>query len=201
MGVSADRGLVDIGVAEWHLEPESGDAYVVEPFQDGVLVAVIDGLGHGPEAAIAARAAQQALTAHAREAPQQLLAACHDALRQTRGAVISLAALRADSTAALAGVGNVQAALVPRRMGIATQLLAPRGGILGHDLPAIHVVTKTLATGDTLVFATDGVRPQSIEARNHRLGPQLNADRILADGKTGRDDALVLVARYRGAPE
>src|SRR2546422_8836961 len=70
---------------------ESGDIHVAAPFPKGILVGVIDGLGHGPEAAQAARTAARVLTAHAGEPVQALIQRCHGSLRNTRGAVMSLA--------------------------------------------------------------------------------------------------------------
>ncbi len=51
--------LIEWGVAAQPLEgeAESGDLHVVQRFPKGVLVAAVDGLGHGPEAAAAARSA------------------------------------------------------------------------------------------------------------------------------------------------
>jgi hypothetical protein len=52
------------------------------------------------------------------------------------------------------------------------------------------------------VLATDGVRPVFGEWPAPAEAPQEVADRILADQSRGTDDALVLVARYRGgSPE
>jgi hypothetical protein len=55
--------------------------------------------------------------------------------------------------------------------------------------------------GDTLIFATDGVRSDfASEHLAHDDPPQQLADRILARWGTKTDDALVLVARYVGTP-
>jgi len=61
--------FVDSGVATVPLggESESGDQQLIQRFTDGVLVAVVDGLGHGAEAADAARIAVQTLREHAGE--------------------------------------------------------------------------------------------------------------------------------------
>jgi hypothetical protein len=52
--------------------------------------------------------------------------------------------------------------------------------------------------GDTLVFATDGVRREFTQRLALGDGPQQLADRILGQYAKGTDDALVLVARYVG---
>src|SRR2546427_4142817 len=78
--------LIEWGVASLALpgEAESGDRHLVKPVGTGVLVAVVDGLGHGAEAAAAAQAAVAALERHATESPVPLIERCHRALQGTR---------------------------------------------------------------------------------------------------------------------
>src|SRR5256885_6028210 len=85
--------LIEWGVASLALpgEAESGDRHLVKPVGTGVLVAVVDGLGHGAEAAAAAQAAVAALERHATESPVPLIERCHRALQGTRGVVMSVA--------------------------------------------------------------------------------------------------------------
>src|SRR2546421_11870666 len=92
--VSTPR-LIDGGVATGALrgQAESGDLHLVKPVGSGVLVAVVDGLGHGAEAASAAQAAVAALERHATESPVPLIERCHRALQGTRGVVMSVAVL------------------------------------------------------------------------------------------------------------
>jgi len=77
---------VDYGVATLALsgESQSGDEYLVQPFADGILVAVVDGLGHGAEAAKAARIAVQTLREHAGESVITLARRCHRTLGHQR---------------------------------------------------------------------------------------------------------------------
>ena len=107
--------LIEWGVAVQPLEgeAESGDQYVVQPFPKGVLVAAVDGLGHGPEAAAAARSAVAILKDYAHEPVISLLRRCHERLIRTRGVVMSLASFNAlDSTMTWLGVGNVEGLLL-----------------------------------------------------------------------------------------
>ena len=50
-----------------HGQAESGDLHLVAPFAGGVLIAAVDGLGHGSEAAAAARVAVATLRDHSRD--------------------------------------------------------------------------------------------------------------------------------------
>jgi negative regulator of sigma-B (phosphoserine phosphatase) len=55
-----------------------------------------------------------------------------------------------------------------------------------------------IAKGDTLVFATDGIRGEFAENLSALESPQRAADRILEHHCRGNDDALVLVVRLTG---
>jgi negative regulator of sigma-B (phosphoserine phosphatase) len=179
----------------------SGDRAVVAPFPDGVLLAVIDGLGHGREAADAADAAVQVLETDPAGPILELVAQCHEAMRKTRGAAMSLVSIRpSDSTLSWVGIGNVDAVVLRAQKGSRTRLeaLLPRGGIVGYRLPALRRDFLTLEHGDTLCLATDGV--SSGFTTGLRLAGSASdlASSLLATFGTGTDDALVLVARYYG---
>src|SRR5580693_620574 len=92
-------------------EHESGDVLFVDSFPGGTLVALIDGLGHGPEAAGAASAAVAALALSSSDSVGVLLERCHRALSRTRGAAMSLLSLR-EGVLSWVGVGNVEAVLL-----------------------------------------------------------------------------------------
>ena len=206
---SAAAAARRVGPIEWGMavqaadgEPACGDLEVVQPFANGVLFGAVDGLGHGQEAAEVARRAAGALAGHAHESVTSLVRRCHDALLETRGVVMSLAAFNtAESTLTWTGVGNVAAVLLhagpedpPRQEG-----LLLRGGVIGFQLPQLSEDVLTLLPGDTLLLATDGVRAGFAEGLQLGAPPQELAERILAQHLKGTDDALVLVARFLGA--
>jgi hypothetical protein len=193
--VSAPR--IEWSVALRSLAAESGDQYLVERVPDGVMVAVVDGLGHGPAAAAAARTAVDVLRANAGEPPVSLLKHCHEALRSTRGAVVSLACFDGRGMTWV-GVGNVDGILVRADPDAGAERLLVRGGVVGRQLPVLEAAQVEVARGDVLIFATDGVRSDFAEAVPGRGSPQSTADRILADYAKPTDDALVMVARYLG---
>lgn len=195
------NSLIEWGAAALTLpgQSRSGDRQVMMHFPGGVLVAVVDGLGHGELAAVAAETAVEVLERYAQESVVALMQRCHERLRQTRGAVMSLASFReADSTMTWVGVGNVVGVLlrgdpnaVPRQ-----EFLSLRGGVVGDQLPRLDASVISVTCGDTLILASDGVH--SDFAKGLRLGesPQRSADRILAEFARRTDDAVVLVARY-----
>ena len=94
-------------------ERTSGDLHLVEEWRDGALVAVVDGVGHGEEAAFAARRATETLRAHCHDPLVALVSRCHRAMFGTRGAVMSVARFDAGrSRMSWLGVGNVEGVLL-----------------------------------------------------------------------------------------
>jgi len=73
-----------------------------------------------------------------------------------------------------------------------------RGGVVGYNLPTPRVVTLPVTQGDTLIFATDGIRSGFATEVVLSDSPQNMADRILENYGRGTDDTLVLVVRYLG---
>ncbi len=196
--------LIEWAVASRSLDPEalSGDCYIVKSFDGGTILAVVDGLGHGDQAAQAAKLTADTVHEYTEGSIISIFNRCHERLKETRGVVMSLALLNAaESTMTWAGVGNVEGLLLQRGVGSAARKnsLILGGGVIGDRLPALTACTKTMLNGDTVIFSTDGIRTGFDEGVDLRSTPQQIADSILASHRRGNDDALVLVARYLGA--
>jgi phosphoserine phosphatase RsbX len=180
-------------------QTESGDQFLVEPFPDGALVAVIDALGHGHRASQMAAQAVDTLARHARASITTLIQRCHEMLRERHGATMSLASFdwRTHRMSWL-GVGNVAGVLVPHAFQpeASVRRLLVRGGVVGGDLPDLHPIVVALAPGDTLIVATDGIHEEFADELPGDLTPQPLAEHIFAHYAKSTDDALVLVARY-----
>ena len=180
---------------------ESGDQHLVCCHQRGILVAAIDGIGHGEEAANAAKAAVAILKAGVDEPVISLLQRCHEGLRATRGVVLSLASIDQEhGLMTWAGVGNVQGAWMRAgaQKSSVQEVLLLRGGVVGSQLPALQAAVLPIGKGDTLVFVTDGIRGDFAAGLSALESPQRAADRILERHCRGNDDALVLVVRLTG---
>ncbi|MGH2628000.1 MAG: SpoIIE family protein phosphatase [Anaerolineales bacterium] len=198
-------GRIEVGVAATMLsgQSETGDQYVVKEFPRGVLISVVDGLGHGSAAAAAARLACSVMDAHSEEPVVSLVRRCHRALHGTRGAVMSLASFdAAESTLTWIGVGDVQGILLrsdPDRAPAYESLLLRRG-VVGAQLSELAAAKLAVDAGDMLLFLTDGIEPGADWRAELRSGtaPQAAAERILGRHARGSDDGLVLVARYKG---
>lgn len=183
-------------------EASSGDVSVVVRVQDGALLAVIDGLGHGTEAAKAAAAAEKKVRECAGEPLVVILDHCHKALHGTRGAVMTLVHVNEhDDTLTWMGVGNVDGRLWSAVPGETLVRQAPplRGGVVGHHVPKLNSSTLPLTRGDLIVLSTDGIKNDFHE--EFRLSGTVKqiADHIARVHWVGMDDALVLAARYLGS--
>lgn len=195
--------MIEWGVAALTLpgQAQSGDRHVVQESPNGVLVAAVDGLGHGEDAALAAKAAVAVLEAHSHESLLFLVRSCHESLRMTRGVVLSLAAFNApEATMTWLGVGNVEGTLfrADSRASPHYESLLLRGGVVGGQLPMLSASIVPVMPGDTLIFATDGIRTDFAQGLTLAESPQHTADHILARYAKGTDDALVVVARWVG---
>jgi len=195
--------LIAWGVASRALPGQvvCGDLHLIKPITGGVLLAVVDGLGHGAEAMAAAKTAIAVLESHAEEPLAALVKHFHAALTQTRGVVMTVATLRSiENTLAWLGVGNVEAILLraDRQAKAPSDRVLLRSGVVGYQLPDLRASTLPLAPDDLLIFATDGLDPGFAEGLVPSDSPQQLADDILERRFKGHDDALVLVVRYLG---
>jgi serine phosphatase RsbU (regulator of sigma subunit) len=179
-------------------ERVSGDAHAVSWIGRKCRIALVDGLGHGPPAAFAAQSARSELAARPQLDPVEALRACHQALRNTRGAAISIVDVDPISHRLVgAGVGNVDVHV--RSRGLQQRIVASRG-IVGCTLPVLQTVQLTLGDEWTLVVHTDGVSACfGLDTMPIRLGdnPQSVAEDILRRWARDSDDATVVVATQR----
>jgi len=192
------------GVATFILpgQTESSDRHVLSSSETALLVAVADGLGHGKKAAVAAKFAASILENSPGDPLPSLMGSCHEKLRRTRGIALSVASVDfRERLMTWLGVGNVQGVLVRAAENDRQfrQHLLLRAGVVGYRLPPLQISLAAVHPGDTLIFATDGVKRDFSVRLKKTESPQETADRILQEFRSGRDDALVLVVRFARA--
>jgi negative regulator of sigma-B (phosphoserine phosphatase) len=191
---------LDYGVAGVAHEGEtrSGDVAVFAPTEAGALACVIDGLGHGPEAADAAELCAEVVRANVEADAQDLMQICHEALLETRGVVMTVAWFDLErSELSWAGVGNVDARLVRAGPELREEVALVFGGVLGYRMPRVRPAKMRLERGDLLVMITDGIDAAISPALAGGGAAQALAGRILDQHGKGSDDALAMVVRYR----
>jgi hypothetical protein len=188
---------------------ESGDAWAVAP--DRTLAAlVVDGLGHGPAAAVAARAAVAEFERTPVTGLEQFVRHAHEVLRATRGGVLGVCLIDpVGGELSFAAVGNVTGRVVPGGGGGArhgtggsgTHLL-DRPGTLGTHipLPTIRLQRCPWQPGSTLILVSDGIRSgwsHVPEEHPGLLGRHPSVVAAVLHREYGRpnDDATVLVVQ------
>lgn len=177
-------------------EHVSGDQATWLWLGERLVVGVVDGLGHGPEARAAADQAIQVLRAQAHLAPEALMAHCEARLRGTRGAALGLVRLEPGGEMAHACVGNVNTLLC--HPGHVRSLSCTAGALgLPQRVPRFRGATASVQPGGLLVMHTDGLATRTtvddpLLLRRHPL--EVAHQLFLSFGKE-HDDALILVAR------
>ena len=181
-------------------EAECGDHWQVVPLRDRLALMLVDGLGHGPDAALAATSATRSFTAGATSGHDVLLCALDRGLRETRGAAVSVVTVdAATKEVTFTGVGNVDARLVGEGP---TQYLVPQNGIVGHGMPALKSTRASWPAGGLLIMHSDGIVARwRLDAYQgaRTLHPGLVAGIIYRDFARERDDVTVLVLGDAGA--
>ena len=180
-------------------ERRCGDLWQAGEFGGRFLATVVDGLGHGAEAAEAAVEAVRIFDANRDRGPCYILERAHDALRKTRGAAMSIVERALDRGAVrFGGIGNVGASLVS---GEKTQSMVSHNGTLGAQIRRCQEFEYPYPQAVTLVMHSDGL-VSSWDTKQYRgiarKDPALTAALLYRDFSRGRDDVTVLVARERG---
>jgi len=136
-------------------EFKSGDTTVIVEIETGRLVAIVDVLGHGPEASVVAEQAESYLKRFPSGDLSKLIARLHEHLRGTRGAAVGLCVID-ESSGELEYVGTGNTTL--RRFGSKETRLVSQDGILGQNMRTPRPQTLQLEAGDVVVLYTDGVK-------------------------------------------
>jgi anti-sigma regulatory factor (Ser/Thr protein kinase) len=179
----------------------SGDGWGVEHLRDKYTCTVVDGLGHGPDAAIAAQAALATAKEYRDKAPAEIVERAHGSLRSTRGAAVAVAEI--DLTANVVrfcGVGNITATIVHNEQ---VRHLVSHNGIVGQEARKISEFTYPRIRGSLLIMHSDGLTARWDLKTYPALGrrnPGLIAGVLYRDFSRGRDDVTVLVARESDDP-
>lgn len=182
-------------------EIANGDAVVYRVEGDVALLAVIDALGHGPEAAEVARHAVDELgSAPLHDGVERLVLRLHERLQRSRGSAGLLCTIRpgphsdtnGDYELEACSVGNVEMRVAPAKVSV---MLTP--GILGSRLTNLRIFRSPISLGERLAIFSDGVAPR-FTLRDLTNLPALEAcQKILEQHRRPHDDATILVADLR----
>jgi anti-sigma regulatory factor (Ser/Thr protein kinase) len=186
----AGWGGVSVGIS-----PVCGDGWAVAEVDGGLAVAVVDGLGHGPNASVAADAALAVFAADPTDV-DGFAERANAAMRDTRGGAVAVGHLQDDRLHYVA-IGNINGQIVA---GGGSRALSFQPGTLGIAARPRKAVPTTYACppGATVVLWTDGLRtrvsPSTVDglAAHH---PAVVAATVHRDHSRERDDATIVVVR------
>lgn len=170
-----------------------GDATFIWSEGTAGLFAVVDALGHGPEAAASARIAAEALARGAGRPLPELFLGCDRALSGRRAVVLSAIQVREDDIL-FAGIGNVEVYGPP---GVPRPPTA--AGVVGQGLRAVREWQLPVQDGHRWVLVSDGISRRATAGGLHgaqQLAAEEAAARILQLAGREDDDAAVVVVDW-----
>lgn len=177
-------------------EDVCGDAWSVSTVGDVRTLLVVDGLGHGPEAAEAAVEAVRLFHRYNGHSVTTLLDYIHGGLRATRGAAVSVARFDpATKNINFSGIGNVAGVIIT---GGETKRMVSMAGTAGFNTRKIRAFDYPFTQG-LIVLHSDGLASSWTVDRYPNLAalhPTLIAAILYRDFTRIRDDATVLVAKW-----
>ncbi|HEY1064564.1 MAG TPA: SpoIIE family protein phosphatase, partial [Pirellulales bacterium] len=161
---------------------------------DRVMMLVVDGLGHGPHAHVAAREAIAALVEHPQAGPLEVMQFAQEKLLPTRGAAVAVAEIiPSTGKVRFVGVGNIGAFIVA---GGKTQRMVSLNGVVGVPPFRGRVMDYSFARPATIVFFSDGLQTQTRMDGYEGLAnndPAVIAGVLYRDFRRSRDDATAVV--------
>jgi anti-sigma regulatory factor (Ser/Thr protein kinase) len=187
-------GAISVALAG---EIECGDIWRIANRDGTTAILVGDGLGHGPLAATAARAAAAAFAERPFEPPAESMQNLHRALSGSRGAAGACALLSQHGKVVYSGVGNICGSLVsPDR----SRGMVSHNGILGVHLLRRQQFEYEYGVGDRVVMHSDGLSARW--SLSNYPGLSLRHAAVIAgilyrDYARPRDDVTVVVSGIR----
>lgn len=179
-----------------HGEQTCGDAWASNQGPKSTLFLLADGLGHGPDAALASNLAVAIFKKNTLRSTAELVSLIHDGLKHTRGAAIAVAEV--DCTARLVrytGVGNISGLIVSEG---SSQYMVSHNGTVGVESRKIQEFSYPWPKQGLLILHSDGVATHWTLDNYPGLAIKdtaLIAGVLYRDHQRLRDDSLVVVAR------
>jgi hypothetical protein len=194
-------------------DPGAKPATLVIDDPGRMLLAVVDGVGHGPDAAAVTAKILACMRANFRLDPAPLLEECHRAVEHSRGAAVGIALLDPEAQQVrFVGVGNIKMQLLSRDItqamvsipdcppsGVKIQTFVANSGIVGYRMPSRLLEDSCeLGAGDLIGMWSDGMA-SGFDLWNVPHLPKLTPEGIVesafASLLRGNDDATLLVSR------
>lgn len=175
----------------------SGDAGAVRTIDGVTWVLLVDGLGHGPEAAkVATRAVEEHCSFTAELSLDAAFRRLHARLQGTRGCAAALLRF-AERTLGFGGIGNISLRTLegPSVPYVATNGIL--GGTRNVRPPQLRSDELVVSGSGCLLLFTDGIVRTMPLREFASLDGEALCRTLVADHSLARDDATVVHVRYQ----
>lgn len=181
-------------------EEECGDAFRLGEGRERIILCAADGLGHGPDAALASDPAVALADTCADMSPSVVIGKAHEVLRGTRGAAMAVASIDPSrGVLNFVGVGNLAGCIFHDD---ARRHLMSHNGIVGSNMRKVQEFEQEWGPGAMLIVHSDGIATRwDLNAYQGLMfrHPALVAAVLYRDFARQRDDAMVVVVRQRSS--
>ncbi len=178
-------------------ETLSGDSATVRETDDFVFLALVDVLGHGPEAYEVARQAQAFLQGHWSSDVVRTMTELHGNLNGTRGAAAGICVIDlAKGELSYCGIGNI----VARKIGRHNLRLDTTEGIVGQSIKRLSAESAIMEPSDLLLLYSDGIPDRFSGDELAKLRSRdawAIARHMVIDFGRSIDDATCIALRYQ----
>jgi anti-sigma regulatory factor (Ser/Thr protein kinase) len=178
-------------------EDVCGDQWDFREHRGGVTIVVADGLGHGPDACAAARAATAALRRTDDLSPKDLVTRMHESMRHTRGAAIGIVELGKERRLAhFCGLGNITGRIFEG--GAPPRSMVSTNGTAGVEARVIREFSYPWPPGAAVILHSDGLSARWDLADYPGLlahDPGVIAGVLIRDHCRYTDDVTVVVVK------
>jgi anti-sigma regulatory factor (Ser/Thr protein kinase) len=178
-------------------ETACGDGFYYKSTQNQVSMFLGDGLGHGPEAALAVNEAGRAFLECTETEPAEMLRYINNEVKKTRGLVGTIAILSFGLMQwKICGVGNISTRLMSS---LESKNFMPYNGIIGLNIPrTIKPQEIDYEKGQYLIMCSDGLKSKWETLRYaaiQRYDASIISASVLKDYARNTDDMSVAVCK------
>ncbi len=178
-------------------ETACGDGFYQKVSKEKVKLMLGDGLGHGPEAALAVQTAMEAFKICPDDDPCEIIKFINASVRKTRGLVATVAIYDAKTKEwLLCGIGNIATRM---QSATGTKSHIAYNGIIGMNLPrTLNNMRIVSERNQYLIFCSDGIKTKWEISRWPgilRYDPSILAAAIYKDHARHTDDMSVAICK------
>ena len=177
-------------------EPEAGDGFHICELENGLLVTIIDVLGHGVKAAQLARQIEEFLNDFASADIDWTMRQTHQFLVGSLGAAMTIVFFEPTKLKGYGlGVGNT----LIRHLGDKATSFHAQAGVVGETLPNLRQFEFEFSEDSTFLLTTDGVKENISQAElDHANGKALDyiSSYFIESFSKPFDDATAIVVRF-----